>query len=138
MKFCNGCKEKKPLSAFSKNSAEKDGKQSKCKPCRAELQRQYRTPEINRNFNLKNNYGMTTEIYMLLYNSQEGCCKICGKFGNYPDGIVPRLSTLFVDHDYSTGAVRGLLCNTCNTALGHYEKTIQPNFESVQNYLGQA
>jgi hypothetical protein len=39
-------------------------------------------------------------------------CAICGNSDN---------STLVVDHDHDNGAVRGVLCQTCNSRLGHVE-----------------
>lgn len=43
--------------------------------------------------------------------SQGGVCRICA---NKP----PNGKRLCVDHDHETGAVRGLLCQKCNTAIG--------------------
>lgn len=57
---------------------------------------------------LKYLYGLTVNEYQLLLDTQNGKCKICK--------VVPK--KLFVDHDHSTGKVRGLLCNNCNLALG--------------------
>jgi dCMP deaminase len=39
-------------------------------------------------------------------------CSICG-------AVDPEL---IVDHDHETGEIRGLLCYSCNIALGYYEK----------------
>lgn len=59
--------------------------------------------------------GMTCEQFDDLYAAVAGRCEICGARGEEtPNGM------LFLDHDYSRGywAVRGLLCNSCNTLLG--------------------
>lgn len=49
---------------------------------------------------------------------QEGKCKICGReillFGE------SKHRTAHVDHDHSTGKVRGLLCQECNTGFGKF------------------
>jgi hypothetical protein len=44
---------------------------------------------------------------------QAGGCAICAK--------KPRRRFLAVDHDHTSGAVRGLLCYYCNTAIGVFE-----------------
>lgn len=54
-------------------------------------------------------YGLTEADYRRLEHRQGGACAICGD--------QPEL--LFVDHDHRTGAVRGLLCDPCNRAIGH-------------------
>lgn len=43
--------------------------------------------------------------------AQGGKCAICG--GTNPGG-----HRLAVDHDHTTGAVRGLLCHACNAGIG--------------------
>jgi len=45
-----------------------------------------------------------------MFTEQSGKCKICRKTS---------MRKLDTDHDHVTGAVRGLLCNSCNLAIGH-------------------
>ena len=62
----------------------------------------------NRVATLKHEYGLTLEDYGALVFQQNGLCKSCGYLDH----------NLVVDHNHTTGQVRGLLCNQCNTALG--------------------
>lgn len=59
-------------------------------------------------------YGLTVEAYQQMVEQQGGVCKICGR----PPS--DRWKRLHVDHDHSTGKVRGLLCHKCNTAMGNF------------------
>lgn len=58
-------------------------------------------------------YGLTVAEYEAIYQQQHGCCGICGLHAS-------ELSKggLGIDHDHSTGIVRGLLCRRCNAAIG--------------------
>jgi hypothetical protein len=60
-------------------------------------------------------YNMTLEDFDLMLAEQKGVCKICGK---NPKGMQNSRKHLCVDHDHKTGKVRGLLCGSCNVALG--------------------
>lgn len=62
-------------------------------------------------------YGITLEEYEEMFERCGGKCQICGKDGLLPDKN--HKTTLVVDHDHETDEVRGLLCNACNTSLGH-------------------
>ncbi len=53
-------------------------------------------------------YGLTVEQFLALGDH----CTICG---------IGAPTKLVVDHNHSTGAVRGLLCQACNTFVGYVE-----------------
>ena len=67
---------------------------------------------------LMRNYGIDLNTYNLIYNKQKGKCAICGIHQS-------ELSkSLCVDHDHTTGEVRGLLCSNCNALLGYSKDKI--------------
>lgn len=68
---------------------------------------------------LRKTYGITQEDYLNRLRSQEGKCAICGTDNN---GLTRHGTTanFHVDHDHTTGLVRGLLCFPCNKGLGMF------------------
>ena len=69
---------------------------------------------------LKKNYGMTICQYNELFTNQNGVCVICLKLETKVDPRSSAIKKLSVDHDHKTGKVRGLLCDSCNLALGKF------------------
>jgi Recombination endonuclease VII len=57
-------------------------------------------------------YGLTREGYDRMLAQQHGACAICKQKSQ---------ATLCIDHDHSTGQVRGLLCRKCNAGLGLFD-----------------
>lgn len=47
-----------------------------------------------------------------MFIAQEGCCATCKTH----QSELPK--SLHVDHNHTTGEVRGLLCNACNLTIG--------------------
>ena len=60
---------------------------------------------------LRRKYGIGEETFFRMLDEQDGRCAICR------EAELPGIST-HVDHCHKTGAVRGLLCENCNRALG--------------------
>lgn len=121
-KKCIGCGDTFDISNFY-------SKQSRCKKCHKAKTKQYakdnphivakcRTKEHNRKYNLLK-YKLTPENYDELYDKQQGKCLVCGKH----QSLFKR--RLVVDHNHMTGKVRGLLCNTCNCALGYVKESVE-------------
>lgn len=84
-----------------------------CLACYDEMAAMWRTyanraTDLDRYYVRK--YDLSLEDYGLLFVKQRGACAICR--------ITPESKPLVVDHDHATGAVRGLLCSTCNSAIG--------------------
>lgn len=59
---------------------------------------------------LKRKYGISLGDFEAMRIKAGNACEICKK--------PPTSRGLFIDHDHSTGAVRGLLCSACNRMLG--------------------
>jgi hypothetical protein len=64
-------------------------------------------------WHLKRRYGITVEDYNRMLTAQAGLCLICLR---RPRGR--HRTKLCVDHCHATGQVRGLLCSSCNSAIG--------------------
>ena len=67
----------------------------------------------NRGYHLKRNYGISIEHYEQLLENQGGVCAVCGT-SNWGGAY----GKPHVDHDHTTGVVRGILCVRCNVAIG--------------------
>lgn len=63
-------------------------------------------------------YGLTTADYDRMNEAQGRVCAIC--LGRQDRPYSGPYGALVVDHDHATGLVRALLCNRCNTGLGHF------------------
>lgn len=72
-------------------------------------------------------YGLTESEYELMWVFYNGHCPICTK---------PFSSTRLpcIDHDHRTGAVRGLLCTSCNYFLGEMHDDA-PKLRRAADYL---
>ena len=131
-RFCKRCKQAKKIAEFKKDNRRPSGYRSICKACcrgmdraserryrvknKAALkiksrEKQWRAVGIDASWNHKK--------YAELLQAQHGKCAVCGlpEFENI-------FNTLAVDHDHTTGKVRGLLCNPCNQALGDAKDSV--------------
>ena len=81
-----------------------------------------------RDYNLKNNYGIDSDEYNIIFLKQDGKCAICGAHQSN------ERRALDVDHDHTTSVVRGLLCNACNKAIGLLNEDISI-LQSAIEYL---
>ena len=77
--------------------------------------------EQHRRGNWRRLYGLSAEQVVLLLREQGGSCAVCSVTGK-----------LEVDHDHTTGEVRGLVCRRCNLILGCIEKATSAHWR----YLG--
>ena len=65
---------------------------------------------------LVDNYKLTVAQYDTIFGYQNGTCYACQQ----PEPVASR--RLAVDHDHTTGLIRGLLCSRCNPVLGKLER----------------
>jgi hypothetical protein len=148
MKQCKKCGAWKPLDDFYRCAGTRDGHRGDCKPCnlaakherymadpakvKAQVKRWQQAnpervnatqrlrrakPEVKlqaRAGHLMRKFGLTLEQYDAMLEAQDGGCFICGRPPR--DDI-----SLHVDHDHSTGKVRGILCFCCNNALADFQ-----------------
>lgn len=116
-KICTDCKTSLPFANFCKHPETKDKKAPQCRACK-------------RNSVLIIRYNITQAVYSEMLAEQSGSCKICQKPAKTSRG-------LFVDHCHKTGKVRGLLCATCNTALGKFDDNPEVALRAVEYLVTQ-
>ena len=104
----------------------------RCKPCtmaRLVYTRTYRsTPKGKEASNRagrksarkKNGILITDADCLKILETQNNKCAICEKRIKYPDG-----RNIALDHNHSTGKIRGLLCQRCNRLLGRIENNLK-------------
>ena len=108
-------------------------------PKEREYQKKYRdnNKDKRKNVMLKLRFNLTLEEYNLMFDAQGGICKICSMPEITRKNNSDEVRMLAVDHDHNTGAVRGLLCASCNVQLGYYEKT-KLRAAEFEKYLEEA
>ena len=123
-KPCHQCKKVKPLTDYYKRSLSSTGYVATCKEC----QKRAWSNEDHRAYQYKKKYGITMDDYNDMFASQHGECGICSKHQSELD------YHLCVDHNHTTGEVRGLLCRDCNKALGMLGDD-KESIQKVMDYL---
>jgi len=95
--ICKICLVEKPCGMFEP-TGKKNNRRKTCRKCR---NKRPRDKEKIRSYKEKSKYGITRE------KIGPNICMICGSAKN-----------ICIDHCHDTGAVRGLLCRSCNLGLG--------------------
>lgn len=139
MKICRKCGIEKANKYFGVNNRYFDNLQRICKECysierknsysaeearRKWKRNKYSTPEFAEDRRLKSAYGISKELRDFISRRQNDACAICG-----------RIIKLVVDHDHTSGIVRGLLCSKCNLGLGSFNDNIDMLRDAYQYLL---
>lgn len=115
MKTCPKCQIAQQVENFHRHSGRSDGLQAYCKACTRGLSDwKNKSPLSRKKSRLatrNRKYGITTEWYEETLAKQQGACAICSL-------ACTTGKSLAVDHNHETGKARGLLCMSCNTAIG--------------------
>lgn len=148
-KKCSKCGVIKTLELFKLDSRRKDGYSSHCKQCAQQKSLEWRQNNrdkfnnIAKNYKLRNPekhrdrnrsstykrlYGLDLDQYNQLLSKQNNCCAVCRQHQSTFN------KALAVDHSHATGEVRGLLCDSCNRALGLVRDSIEV-LKSMVKYL---
>ena len=118
---CRTCGKMKDKKEFHRMSRGKATTQPDCKSCRSDK-------EFARG--LMRFYGMTVEQYNCLLEKQNHRCACCGR---HKSEFKRRLH---VDHEHSSGEIRGLLCTLCNPLIG-YAKERAESLDQAKAYLAK-
>lgn len=150
-KVCTKCKTEKSVGDFYRNKRSPDLRSWHCKVCQNAAMREWvgknrarwnegvrarrQTPKGAESYKdtvLMRQFGLSLAEYRSMLAAQGGGCATCGSIT--PGG---RSKGFFcVDHDHGTGRVRGLLCNSCNVALGIIKDSTQTLIRMIE-YLEQ-
>lgn len=124
-KKCLRCKKEKALTGFGWSGyIKKDGSKSSCSYCKT----------CQNELRVQRKYGVNYEQYLKMLKTQDGCCANPGCKAVEPGA--PGRTRFYIDHDHKTGKIRGLLCHSCNLALGHTKDDVD-KLQGLILYLNQ-
>lgn len=93
------------------------------------------TKEYRRDWALRKKYSIDLEDFDTLWFVFKGKCAICSVDLSLPEGKRGQsLTCAVVDHDHTTGNLRGLLCNGCNKGLGLFGDIVE-KLNKAKEYL---
>ena len=122
MSKCAACGESKTRKDFPSYSG------GRCRECYNAHKRtlpSYTDKNYQRNLKLQARYGISLDEYEGMARRQNGVCAVCEVSGK-----------LHVDHEHETGRVRGLLCGSCNRALGLLKDNVD-SLKKAIDYLSE-
>lgn len=86
---------------------------TRARQAQRKLENPEKVREERRRWSLKTKYGLTPELKAALVLAQDSLCSICLTSINAVNCAT--------DHDHAGDFVRGMLCKTCNSALGLFK-----------------
>lgn len=115
-RICIKCNVEKLLSEFIPHKTRPQGRHNTCKKCKNKRYRELRKiyPDRYISYVRKHKFGIDNDHYNLLFKLQNGLCAICTEKS--------KKKRLGVDHKHDPFKIRGLLCDTCNRALGMFKE----------------
>lgn len=131
------CERELPIFEFPPHRS----KQERVKTCRRCViaQRNERfggAPADQHHYKVLKKFGITAADYQAMTEDHDGRCAICRSlpYGGRKDA---RKKYLSVDHCHATGKIRGLLCDSCNLAIGLFKDDVNRMLAAVE-YLIRA
>jgi hypothetical protein len=113
-------KHRKKILARKKNQYRQDPEKAR----ERSLKWQKNNPEKVRAKRIRDSWGMSLQEYDALIDQAGTTCPICKKsFGENPPCL---------DHDHSTGKIRGIICRVCNSGIGFFHENINVLLNAVE------
>ena len=136
-RVCSSCKEEKSLDCFYKRSDSESGYRSQCKDCHKagfwRTRDKVKHRKVSYKSQLLKRYNIGVEVFNEMFRLQDGKCLICAS--DLENIFLDKSgSPVAVDHNHTTGQIRGLLCKNCNSGIG-YLKDSRSLLEKAIRYL---
>ncbi len=77
--------------------------------------------ERKQHYYIKSRYGISKVQYDKMLIDRNYTCDICGYV--QPENAT-KIEKLYIDHCHVTNKIRGLICFSCNNAIGHFKDKI--------------
>ena len=117
IRVCFSCKRALPFTPEHFYRSNTRYLQRECKPCNKRRRAAWWKSSLGKrssaNTKLKARFGITVEQFEAKLKEQDGKCLICGA----TQSVLGH--KLAVDHNHTTGKIRGILCKSCNIGIGN-------------------